>query len=118
MPNVPTVEDADKIPPLTPGQEFKVVARGVFGFLKRAGHAVGRVVITRSDSGHTQLNYSGSMGGVSAAAISTYTYYPTSEQSASNVMSVWCTQMAWDAVTYMTKEFWPDLRKRSRKRSH
>ena len=37
MPNVLTVEDADKIPPLTPGQKFKVVARGVFGFLKRAG---------------------------------------------------------------------------------
>ena len=118
MPNFLTVEDAHKIPPLTPGQKFKVVARGVFdpfefalvgffsglgqvsnsnptygqraqgyakrfgtsyadnaienfmssavfpsllhqdplyyqlghgGFLKRAGHAVGRVIITRSD---------------------------------------------------------------------
>ena len=157
MPHFLTVEDADKIPPLTPGQKFKVVARGVFdpfefvlvgcvaglgqasissptygqgaqgyakrfgtsyadnvienfmssavfpsllhqdpryyqlghgGFLKRAGHAVGRVVITRSDSGHTQLDYSELMGGVSAAAISTYTHHPTSERGASNVMSV------------------------------
>jgi hypothetical protein len=30
MPNFLTVEDADKIPPLTPGQEFMLVARGVF----------------------------------------------------------------------------------------
>jgi hypothetical protein len=187
MPNFLTVEDADRIPPLTPGQKFKVVARGVFdpfefvlvgfvaglgqasnsnpsygqgapgyakrygtsyadnaienfmssavfpsllhqdpryyqlghgGFLKRAGHAVGRVLITRSDSGHKQLNYSELMGGASAAAISTYTYHPQSEQSAGNVISVWGTQMAWDAVTYMIKEFWPDLRKRSRKSSH
>ncbi len=187
MPNFLTLEDADSIPPLTPGQKFKVVARGVFdpmefvlvgfvaglgqasnsnpsygqgaqgyakrygtsyadnaienfmasavfptvlhqdpryyqlghgGFLKRAGHAVGRVLITRSDSGHTQLNYSELMGGVSAAAISTYTYHPQSEQSFGNVMSVWGTQMAWDAVTYMIKEFWPDLRKKSGKDKH
>jgi hypothetical protein len=56
-------------------------------------------------------------GGVSAAAISTYTYHPQSERSFGNVMSVWGTQMAWDAVTYMIKEFWPDLRKK-RESSH
>ena len=67
--------------------------------------------------GHTQLNYSELMGGVSAAAISTYTYHPQSERSFGNVMSVWGTQMAWDAATYMIKEFWPDLRKK-RKSSH
>src|ERR1700737_1608278 len=30
MPNFLTVEDADRIPPLSSGQKFKVVARGVF----------------------------------------------------------------------------------------
>jgi len=186
MPNFLTVENADRIPALSSGQKFKVVARGVFdpfefvlvgfvaglgqasnsnpsygqgwqgyakrygtsyadnaienfmasavfpsllhqdpryyqlgrdGFRKRTAHAVSRVLITRSDSGRTQLNYSELMGGVSAAAISTYTYHPQSEQSFGNVMSVWGTQMAWDAVTYMIKEFWPDLRKK-RKNSH
>lgn len=71
----------------------------------------------RSDSGRRQLNYSQLMGGVSAAAISTYTYHPQSERSFSNVMSVWGTQMAWDAAKYMIKEFLPDLRKQ-RKNSH
>jgi hypothetical protein len=187
MPNFLTLENADQVPPLTPGQKFKVVARGVFdpfefvlvgfvaglgqasdsnptygqgaqgyakrygtsyadnaienfmasavfptilhqdpryyqmghgGFLKRSAHAVSRVLITRSDSGHTQFNYSEMMGGVSAAAISTYTYHPASEQNFGNVMSVWGTQMAWDAVTYMIKEFWPDLRKKSAKNKH
>jgi hypothetical protein len=56
-------------------------------------------------------------GGVSAAAISTYTCHPQSERSFGNVMSVWGTQMAWDAATYMIKEFWPDLHKK-RKSSH
>jgi hypothetical protein len=86
--------------------------------LKRSAHAVGRVVITRSGSGRTQFNYPELMGGVSAAAISTYTCHAWSEQNFSNVMSVYATQMGWDAVTYMIKEFWPDLRKKSAKNNH
>ncbi len=184
LPNFLTVENADRIPPLTSGQKFKVVARGVFdpfefvligfvtglgqasdsnpsygqgaqgyakrygtayadnaienfmasavfpsvlhqdpryyqlgdgGFLKRSAHAVSRVIITRSDSGQTQINYSELLGGATAGAISTYTYHPQSERGFGNVMSVWASQMGWDAVTYMIKEFWPDLRKRSQK---
>jgi hypothetical protein len=151
IPNFLTLENAGKIPPFTPGQKFKVVARGVFDpfefvlvgfvaglgqandsnppyaqgaqgytkqygtsyadnaienfiagavfptllhqdprycqlghgwFLQRSAHAVSRVIITRSDSGHTQFNYSEMFGGVSAAAISTYTYHPQVEHNA------------------------------------
>jgi hypothetical protein len=55
---------------------------------------------------------------VSAATISTYTDHPRSEQNFSNAMSVYAAQMGWDAVTYMIKEFWPDLRKKSAKNNH
>jgi hypothetical protein len=184
LPNFLTVEDADKVPPLTPGQKFKLVARGVFdpaefvliafvaglaqasdsdpsygqgaqgyakrygtaygdnaienfmasavfpsvlrqdpryfqlghgGFKKRAWHAVSRVVITRSDSGQSQFNYSEILGAGTAAAISTYTYHPQSERSFGNVATVWASQMGWDVATYMVKEFWPDLRKKRHK---
>ena len=184
LPNFLTVENAENVPPLTPGQKFKVVARGVFdpmefvlvgfvaglgqasdsdpsygqgaqgyakrygtaygdnaienfmayavlpsvlhqdpryyqlgqgGFRKRAVHALSRVVITRSDSGQSQFNYSEILGAGSAAAISTYAYHPQSERSFGNVATVWVTQMGWDAATYMVKEFWPDLRKKPRK---
>jgi len=187
LPNFLTVENADKIPPLTSGQKFRVVARGVFdpfefvligfvaglgqagdsnpsygqgaqgyakrygtayadnaienfmasavfpsvlhqdpryyqlgdgGFFRRTAHAVGRVVVTRSDSGKTQVNYSELLGGATAATISTYTYHPESERGFGNVMSVWASQMGWDAVTYMIKEFWPDLRKKSQKKNN
>jgi hypothetical protein len=50
------------------------------GFLRRSGHAVSRVLITRSDSGSKQPNYSELGGGITAAAISTYAYHPQSEQ--------------------------------------
>jgi hypothetical protein len=184
LPNFLTVENAENVPPLTPGQKFKVVARGVFdpmefvlvgfvaglgqasdsdpsygqgaqgyakrygtaygdnaienfmayavfpsvlhqdpryyqlghgGFKKRAIHALSRVVITRSDSGQTQFNYSELLGASSAAAISTYAYHPQSERCFGNVATVWVTQMGWDAATYMVKEFWPDLRKKPKK---
>ena len=56
-------------------QDPRYYQLGHGGFLKRTGPAVGRVIITRSDSGHTQLSYSFD-GRRSAAAISTYTYRP------------------------------------------
>jgi hypothetical protein len=184
LPNFLTMENAGNVPPLTPGQKFKVTARGLFdpfefvligvvagfgqaansnpsygqgmegyakryataygdnlienfmssavlpsilhqdpryyqmghgGFWKRSAHAVGRVVITRSDSGQQQANYSELVGAAAAAAISTYSYHPESERGFGNVVSVWGTQMGWDAVTYMIKEFWPDLRNRAKR---
>jgi len=184
LPNFLTMENAGNVPPLTPGQKFKVTARGLFdpfefvligvvaglgqaansnpsygqgmegyakryataygdnlienfmasavlpsilhqdpryyqlghgGFWKRSAHAVGRVVITRSDSGQQQANYSELVGAAAAAAISTYGYHPESERGFGNVVSVWGTQMGWDAVTYMIKEFWPDLRNRAKR---
>jgi hypothetical protein len=186
MPNFLTMENADKLPPLTAKEKFQVTARGVFdpfeflliafvaginqasnsnptygqgmqgyakrygtayadnaienfmasavfpsvlhqdpryyqlghgGFWRRAEHAVGRVLITRSDDGDKQLNYSELGGAFAAAAISTYTYHPHSERGIGNVTSVWGSQMGWDSVTYMIKEFWPDLRKHKRRKA-
>ena len=182
MPNFLTMENADRVPPLSAGEKFKVTARGLFdpfefvlvgfvaslgqaadsdpaygqgmqgygkrygsaygdnlienfmgsavlpsilhqdpryyqlghgGFLRRTGHALSRVIITRSDSGDSQPNYSEVGGAFAAAAIATYSYHPQSERGIGNVVGVWGTQMAWDAATFMIKEFWPDLRKRS-----
>lgn len=186
MPNFLTVENAHGIPPLSPGQKFRITARGLFdpfefvltgfvaglgqasnsnptygqglegygkrygtayadnltenfmayavlptilhqdpryyqlgggGFLRRSWHAVSRVLITRSDSGKAQPNISELGGAAAAAAISTYSYHAASERGPGNVVSVWATQTAWDTVTYMIKEFWPDLRKRAKKRT-
>ena len=96
-------------------QDPRYYQLGHGGFKKRAGHALSRVIITRSDSGRTQFNYSEILGAGSAAAISTYTYHPQNERSFGNVATTWVTQMGWDAATYMVKEFWPDLRKKPHK---
>jgi len=180
LPNFLTVENADKVPPLTSGQKFKVVGRSLIdpsefilvgfvagigqaansdaaygqgaqgyakrygaaygdnaienfmasavlpsvlhqdpryyqlghgGFKKRAAHALSRLVVTRSDSGKREFNYSEVFGAGMAATISTYSYHPSNERDFSDVISTWGTQMGYDLATYMVKEFWPDLRK-------
>ncbi len=99
-------------------QDPRFYQLGHGGFLKRTGHALGRVLTTRSDSGRNEINYSELAGALSAAAVSTYGYHPHNERSVGTVLSVWGTQMSYDAATFMIKEFWPDLRRKSAKNSH
>jgi hypothetical protein len=81
------------------------------GFWRRSAHAIGRVIITRTDSGDQQFNYSEFLGAFSAAAISDYTYHPDSDRGISKVVKVSITQIGWDTANFMLREFWPDLRK-------
>ena len=200
LPNFLTVENAGKIPPLTAGQKFKVVARGSFdpiqivwyaalsgisqaedsepgfgqgwaaygkrygayaadgtienffvgailpsvlhqdprffqkadgSFFDRAGYAVSRIVVTRSDSGHHQFNFSEIFGAAIASAISTYSYHPgrtligrnsegvpqytASDRTLKNTASVWGSQVGYDTITLVVKEFWPDIRRKLKK---
>lgn len=96
-------------------QDPRYYELGHGGFWRRTGHALSRLVITNSDAGKTQFNYSEVMGAGMAAALSTYTYHPQSERTLSNVVTVWGTQMGYDLGTYMLKEFWPDIRHRHHK---
>ena len=181
IPNFLTLENADKVPPLTSGQKFKAVARGVFdwgefiwiagvsgggqwansepgfhqgwegygkryganfadsaienfmtsailpsilkqdprfyqsshgSFLHRLGYAASRIVVTRGDSGSTQFNYSEVFGSAIAAGISTYSYHPHEDRTVINTASVWGSQVGYDTLSYVLKEFWPDIRKK------
>jgi hypothetical protein len=105
------------------------------GFFRRTGYAVSRIFVTRSDSGHSQFNYSEIFGSALSAAISTNTYHPrafistrfvpatdeliyihnASDRTLSNTASVWGTQLIYDTITIEIKEFWPDIH---RKLSH
>lgn len=83
-------------------------------FLHRAGYAVTRVVVTRADSGHTTINLSELAGAGTAAGLSNL-YHPEGDRGVSNTMSTWATQMGWDVVSDMVKEFWPDIRRKVHK---
>lgn len=100
------------------------------GFWRRSGYAVSRIVVTRSDAGKSQFNFSEVFGAATAAAISTYSYHPRStflstptnphlyvpsNRTLANVASTWGTQLTLDTITIAVKEFWPDIH---RKLSH
>jgi len=84
-------------------------------FWHRTGYAISRIFVTRTDSGHQQFNYSEIVGSAASAAISTYSYHPSADRTLSNTASVWGTQVGYDTITYVVKEFWPDIRRKLKK---
>ena len=101
------------------------------GFTRRTGYAISRIFVTRTDSGHSQFNYSEIVGSALSAAISTYSYHPhstyistptnphlfiPSDRTLANTASVWGTQVSYDTMTIVVKEFWPDIHRKLSKK--
>lgn len=93
---------------------FFELGRG--GFMNRSEYAVSRIFVTRTDSGKHQFNFSEIFGSAIAAGISTYSYHPHADRTLPNTASVWGTQVGYDSVTYVVKEFWPDIRRKLSRR--
>lgn len=109
-------------------QDPRYFQLGHGSFMHRTLYAMSRNLVTRSDSGKNQFNYSEVVGGALSAAISTYTYHPTShvfstpnppyyrfvpsDRTLDNTLSVWGTQYGYDTLTLVVKEFWPDIRRK------
>jgi hypothetical protein len=96
-------------------QDPRYYQMGKGGFFRRAGYAVSRIFITRTDSGRRQFNYSEIAGNAMAAAL-TDAYHPAHDRTAENTMSVWWTQTGWDAMSNEAVEFWPDIRRKLRRK--
>lgn len=88
---------------------FYTLARG--SATKRAGYALSRVVITRSDSGKQVFNASEIFGSGISAGLSSL-YYPSRERSFGNTSKQWGLDIGIDAISFGFKEFWPDVNQR------
>jgi hypothetical protein len=97
-------------------QDPRFFQSGQGGFWHRTGYALSRVIVTRGDSGRSQANYSEIFGSAISAGISTYSYHPRADRNVRNAASVWGTQVGYDTLTYVVKEFWPDIRRKLRKK--
>jgi len=84
-------------------------------FWNRTGYAISRIFVTRADSGRNEFNVSEIFGSTIAAGISNYSYHPKSDRTISNTASVWGSQVGYDTITLVVKEFWPDIRRKIRK---
>lgn len=88
---------------------------GEGGFLHRTFYAVSRVFVTRTDAGGNTFNFSEVLGSATAAGISSYTYHPADAHNVDNALHVCVTQVAYDVLSNVVKEFWPDLRRKLHK---
>jgi hypothetical protein len=89
-------------------QDPRYFQLGKGGFWRRTGYAFSRLVVTRTDSGLSQFNYSEIAGNGIGAGIAS-SYHPAQDRSFSKTMSIWGTQIMWDGVANEMKEFWPDI---------
>ncbi len=88
-------------------QDPRYYQLGKGGFLHRVAYAASRAVVTRSDTGKTELNFSEVLGSGVSASISN-TYHP-GPWTFSGTANIWATQIGWDVVGFEMKEFWPDV---------
>jgi hypothetical protein len=101
------------------------------GFGRRSFYAVSRIFVTRGDSGRSQFNYSEIVGSALSASISTYSYHPRStyistptnphkfipsDRTLANTANVWGSQVGYDTITIVVKEFWPDIHRKLSKK--
>jgi hypothetical protein len=92
-------------------EDARYYTLGHGGFLKRAGYALSRAVITRTDSGKESFNFSEVVGAGAAAGISNL-YYPSAERTMGNTGSQWGLDVGIDAGVFVFREFWPDINRR------
>lgn len=113
-------------------QDPRFFQSGKGSFFRRSGYAVSRVFVTRGDNGHSQFNSSEILGSALSAAISTYSYHPKSrfvttttpgqlrfipsDRTLTNTASVWGSEIGYDTITFVVKEFWPDIHRKMSKK--
>jgi len=92
-------------------QDPRYYQLGKGSFVHRSEYAVSRIFVTRSDSRKREFNTSEIAGNLVAAGISNI-YHPAEDRTIANTLSVWGTDIMWDTVANVAKEFWPDIRTR------
>ncbi len=97
-------------------QDPRYYPMGKGGFFRRTGYALSRLFVTRSDSGQTEFNFSEVFGGAIASGISSFSYHPAGQHNIGNATEEWGTQIGYDGITTMLKEFWPDMERKFRKK--
>lgn len=84
--------------------------QGEGGVWARIWYAGTRVMVTRTDAGRTQFNFSEWVGNGAAAALGNW-YYPESRSLDATFERTY-TEVATDALSQELKEFWPDIKRK------
>jgi hypothetical protein len=96
------------IVPAVTHEDTRYYTLGRGGFGKRLGYALSRAVVTRNDKGNDEFNFSEVVGAGAASGVSSL-YYPSRERSLGSVGTEWGLDVAIDSMSFVVKEFWPDV---------
>jgi hypothetical protein len=96
--------------PIMLHQDPRFFRLGRGGFFHRFGYAASRIFVTRADSGEAQFNYS-EFGGNAVMAATSNLYYPPENATFGNTAGRFGTQLAFDMIANISKEFWPDVKR-------
>jgi hypothetical protein len=101
----------EAILPITFGLDARYFQEGAGSVLHRFGYAVSRTVVGRDLHGHRRFNIA-EIGGNGIAAGLSNLYHPAADRSVSATLTLWATQVMWDTIGSVAKEFWPDIHAR------
>ncbi len=96
------------IMPVITREDTRYYTLGRGGFVKRAGYALSRAVVTRTDAGNEAFNISEVVGAGASSGLSSL-YYPSRERRFSNTASEWGLDIGIDSASFLAREFWPDI---------
>jgi hypothetical protein len=96
------------VPALT-HEDPRYYTLGHGGFFRRAGYALSRVVVTKTDSGGRSFNFSEILGNGMEAGLANF-YYPPQERGLRNTAVNWVAQLEAASLNNIIREFWPDIR--------
>jgi hypothetical protein len=83
------------------------------GFRSRAGYALRRAVVIRTDAGLEAFNWPGTLGPLAAEGLAN-TYLPDSERTVGKTFERYGIRIAFSAGNNLLKEYWPTIFKRLR----
>jgi hypothetical protein len=97
--------------PILTHEDPRYFRLGQGGFVRRFGYSLGRIAITRNDSGSNGANYSEFLGNAVAAGFSNV-YLPMAEKTVGDTAEKFGSFLVSDALSNVLKEFWPDVRRK------
>jgi hypothetical protein len=100
---------AEAVFPIMLKQDPRYFRLGRGGLWHRAGYALTRIFVTRTDSREPQFNYS-EFGGNAVMASASIMYRPRADRTVGNASQTFALQLAMDSLSNVGKEFWPDIK--------
>lgn len=75
---------------------------------RRIGYGLSRLIVTRTDSGKSAVNWPGTLGPLFAESLAN-SYLPVSEQTAGRTFRRYGIRLGFTAGTNILKEYWPNI---------